>query len=99
MTTDAFPYDLVMIRWDDAETSHGWENESEIKTSVDLVRTVGYLVKRDRRYVVVVAASVYFNETDKEHAFNARVTIPRGMVKSMSVLVPKNTNPVVEVKA
>lgn len=90
--SEAWPFDFVEVRWIDAETSHGWENESEIKTPTEPVTTFGLLVKKDKKFVVV-AASASWNETDQEYSFNARITIPRGMVKEINVLMPKNTEP------
>ncbi len=93
--SESWPYDFVEVRWDDAETDHGWENESEIKTNGDLVTTFGLLVKKTRKHVVV-AGSAYWNENDEQYSFNARTTIPRAMVKTIWVLIPKNTDPPVQ---
>jgi hypothetical protein len=90
--SESWPFDLVEILWDDAGTSSGWENETAIKPEEELVTTIGFLVKKTKK-CFIVAASSYYNEVDEEYCFNARIQIPKGMVKKVKVLVPKNTDP------
>jgi hypothetical protein len=83
-----WPYDLVEIIWDDATTDHGWEGVSEIELGGELVTTIGFLIKQNRQYVMV-GASIYCDDSG-EHSFNARVQIPKGMIKKQTILVKKN---------
>lgn len=67
-------YQLVEIKWLDAETSHGWEED--VDASNVPVTTVGFLVYKDERNVVI-ASTV----SDKQH--NSRIKIPKGMIRKM----------------
>ena len=76
-----YPYPLVEIQWLDAETSHGWETVAEkIPLVVPVVTTVGFLIEESED-AVRVASTI---GDDKSH--NARITIPRGMVKAIKTL-------------
>ncbi len=79
MTLNDAPYDLVAVTWDDAEVDAGWDKVGEPKEA--LVLTVGFLVKKTRKHLVI-AASV----TTGEHNTNQRIQIPRGMLVSMETL-------------
>lgn len=75
-------YDLVQIRWDDAECDSGWDKAQDPKEA--LVLSVGYLVKKTRKHYVL-AGSI----TTGEHNTNQRIQIPKGMVKEVVVIKEK----------
>lgn len=82
MTLNEAPYDLVSVIWDDAEVGSGWEAAEDPKEA--LVLTVGFLVKKTRKHVII-AGSI----TTGEHNTNQRIQIPKGMIKSIEVIKEK----------
>lgn len=90
--SDPWPYPLVEVKWLDAETAHGWENAKDVEPSDELVTTVGFLIKKTKTSYML-GASICYQKDAEDHAFNARVQIPKSMVKKLTVLVPKNTKP------
>lgn len=90
--SNAWPYDLVEIVWLDASGDTGWRAESDIKESHTLVSTIGFVIRKTRKHYLM-GSSVFWDEEGEEHNFGDRNHIPRGMVKSVLVLVPKNTQP------
>lgn len=74
------PFPIVQVIWTDAETSQGWEHMDEEKPTVPEVVTVGFLVKESDS-VVLVASTIGH---DRSH--NSRISIPKGMIKSVTVL-------------
>lgn len=74
------PYPLVRVDWIDAETSQGWEHPDEEKPTVPEVVTVGFLIKESED-VILIASTIGH---DRSH--NSRISIPRGMVKNITVL-------------
>jgi hypothetical protein len=80
----ARPGDLVAVSWRDAVSiTRGWESaEVYLRSSkVAPCRTVGYLLSRRGR-AVVVALTV---DLQQSHVLNGQ-SIPRGMVSSIRVL-------------
>lgn len=69
-----FPFPLVQIDWEDAQTGHGWEHEEDITVDIPVVTTIGFLIKENEKGIVI-ASSV---GSDRHN--NARITIPKGMV-------------------
>lgn len=88
--SDSWPFDFVEVVWDDADTATGWEHETNIEVDETPVTNFGFLIKKTRKHIIV-GSGIYYKEADGECAFNNRTTIPRGMVKKITVLVPKNT--------
>ena len=74
---------LVEIEWDDASTSKlGWEDIAVYRAEeVVACRSVGYLIRKDKRQVVIVQTQVG-NQT----GVMREIAIPRGMVKRMTTL-------------
>jgi len=70
-----YKYPLVEIIWDDAEVTNHWETNTETAISDATVTTVGFLVVETDTHLIV--ASTYSGEDT-----NARIQIPRGMVKT-----------------
>ena len=59
--TNLMELQLVEVAWHDATSNHGWYTLDEIrkdKTLITECRTVGYLVRRDRRHVVVAQTRI-----------------------------------------
>ncbi|MCA2570648.1 hypothetical protein [Microcystis sp. M42BS1] len=78
-------YNLIEIHWEDAATTHGWEEESEIDYEPPIVITVGFLIKEtDKAYVV--ASTVGGDKTS-----NSRIIIPKGMVRFSKMLKFRQT--------
>ena len=82
MNLNNAPYDLVAVIWDDAEVDTGWDKVGTPKEA--LVLSVGYLVKKTRKHVVL-AGSI----TTGEYNTNNRMQIPKGMIKSIEVVKEK----------
>lgn len=74
-----YKYPLVEILWDDAEVTNHWEDNSETVVNEVLCTTVGFLVKETDTHLVI--ASTY-----AEDLTNARIQIPKGMVKTRKAL-------------
>ncbi len=79
-----YKYDLVEIKWEDAASSHGWEELEETDIEEELALTVGFLIKENGSRVVIAATC---GTTDS----NNRIQIPRGMIRSMRVLIGKTS--------
>jgi len=75
-----YPFPLVEVIWEDAESSIGWEGPEETDHGTPLVLTVGFLIHQSDK-VIHIASTV-----DKEKSSNARLKIPAGMVREMKVL-------------
>ena len=88
--TKAYPFDFVEIEWRDASGDTGWKNLSEIKEEHTLVTSYGFLLRKTRHHYLI-GSSLYFDDEEDEYAFGDRNHIPRGMVKSFRVLIPKNS--------
>lgn len=89
-----WPFDFVEIVWLDASGDTGWKAESEIIEKHTVITSLAFLIRKTKAHYLIGAS---IGCEDGEHYFGDRNHIPRGMVKSIRVLVPKNTDP--EVKA
>lgn len=69
--------DLVAIHWLDAATTDGWESDEDAENEPHSVYTVGFLVRENSKVYVVASTS------DHQGMNNARMNIPKGMVKSL----------------
>jgi hypothetical protein len=86
--SNKWPFDLLEVIWEDAETDHGWKAESQIEFGKELVTTIGFLIKK-LKGDLIVGGSIYVDE-EGEYNFNTRMQIPKGMIRSLKILVPKN---------
>lgn len=75
-----FPYPLIVVEWKDAQTSHGWEDETESDVSLPTVVTVGFLIK-DTPDAFLISSTVGQDKTN-----NSRLLIPKGMVTNSKLL-------------
>lgn len=79
-------HDLVLVTWDDAaELALGWVDESELEAKPMLVRTVGFLVRKTPKHIIV-AGTV----GDRMHC-HAQFQIPRAMVTGIDIIAKKGT--------
>jgi len=74
-----FKYPLVVVLWEDAHSESSWIEMEEIKTSCTLVTSAGFLI-RD------TPESLVFTLGYSEDSIVDRMTIPRGMVKSITTI-------------
>ena len=74
-----FLYPLVWIEWADATTHNAWIDLADIQKEVGTysTTTVGFLMKEDEE-------SYYLASTYHESLCNAQITIPRGMIRSIT---------------
>lgn len=79
-------HDLMLITWDDAaELNLGWQDESEVEAKPMLVRTVGFLIRKTTKHVIV-ASTV----GDLVHC-HAQFQIPRKMIVTMQTIAKRGT--------
>ena len=75
---------LIEIKWVDAETTYGWENDEEVDHELPIVTTVGFVIKHtvdSRGHGVYIIAS-----TIGGGSCNSRIKIPKNMVVSEKYL-------------
>lgn len=80
------PRPLVLVEWEDSAHQIGYWNEDKVKCGTDehtpiLVEDVGFLMKADKKRVIV--AQAYF---PTENDYRQLQIIPRGMVKKVTML-------------
>ena len=68
-----YKYPLVIIQWDDAESSDGWE-EAPTELIPSIAISVGFLVRQTENYILL--AQSY----DNGHT-NGRFQIPKTLIK------------------
>lgn len=79
MKKPVYKYPLIEVQWTDAETGHGWEEESDLDIALPLVTTVGFLVRESETCVMLAS-------TISDSSSNARIKIPRGMITNTKIL-------------
>lgn len=67
-------FPLVEIRWDDAETSGGWEQASDLKPVHAEAITVGFVVAETKDHVVIAST------IGEDGSTNGRIQIPVKMI-------------------
>ena len=78
----AYKFDLVEILWADAATESGWETAADLVDGDEIATTVGFEVKETADHLWI--ASTY----DPEHT-NARIKIPKGMIRKRTLIKRK----------
>lgn len=79
-------HDLVLITWDDAgELALGWVQDSEIVPKELLAYSVGFLVKKTPKHVVLAST------VGEPSANTNQFQIPRKMIKSIEIILKKGT--------
>ena len=78
---------LVKVGWDDA-ASHddGWQEREEIINGVQHCTTVGFVVKRDRKQVVVAMSYGVHPHDGKEH-YCTTWAIPTGWITKVEIIL------------
>lgn len=77
-------YNLVEVIWNDASAlEHGWSQEVG-EDEPKLALSVGFLIRETDEHIVIA------QDTDSEGNHNGRSQIPRGMVKNIKILRPKD---------
>ncbi len=72
------PFPIVEVVWLDASTDgQGWEAETDAVVKIPVVMTIGFLIKETEDGLLVASTAC------EEKTTNARIVIPRGMLKSM----------------
>ena len=78
-----FPYDLVLITWEDIVSSSEWEYISEIKnTKTAICTSVGWLVE-DKSKNTIIMADFSFEENGEIKQGGSFTTIPTKNVLSI----------------
>ena len=78
-----FPYDLVLITWEDIVSSSEWEYISEIKnTKTAICTSVGWLVEENSKNTIIMA-DFSFEETGEIKQGGSFTTIPTKNVLSI----------------
>jgi hypothetical protein len=73
------PPPIIEVEWDDIVTRSGWLEHREKETGPAACRTVGYVLVRDDKYVVLSAS---WSDQDRADT----TTIPMGVVRSITEL-------------
>ena len=77
---------IVEVTWRDSNGYSKWESLADYAyLKPALCRTVGYLLHKDKKEIVIVFTQSMENEGDG----NGAIAIPRGCVKSIKTLVNK----------
>lgn len=80
-------HDLVLITWDDAgELALGWVQDSEVIPKELLAYSVGFLIKKTPKHVVL--ASTIGEPLANTNQFQ----IPRKMIKTIEIIQKRGTN-------
>jgi len=78
-----FPYDLVLITWEDIVSSSEWEYISEIKnTKTAICTSVGWLVEENSKNTIIMA-DFNFEENGEIKQGGSFTTIPTKNVLSI----------------
>ena len=78
-----FPYDLVMITWEDIVSNSSWEYISEIKNAKTAICTsVGWLVEKNSNNTIIMA-DFSFEENEEIKQGGSFTTIPTKNILSI----------------
>lgn len=79
------PREMVLIIWDDCNSTHGWAEEGDVITSgVSPIVTIGFLLA-ETKDIVAVASSLDCSEPSKIDPVNGvcgSMVIPKRMIRS-----------------
>ena len=78
-------YPLVCVEWDDAYVTTQWVDPEELEETHAWTLTVGWLLS-DTSTQLVLTAAIASPDSDVSNHMAARITLPRGMVRSIRVL-------------
>lgn len=73
---------VAIVTWHDAHASQDFQDSAEVteRHAPRLVRSVGFVYKRDRVGITIVRC------TDDQDDFDGRLFIPAGMIKTVRIL-------------
>lgn len=78
-------FPLVLVEWDDAHATTQWQDPADVEETHAWTVSVGWLIL-DTATQVGIAAVLCSPDSDIPNSMAARMTIPRGMVRSIRVL-------------
>lgn len=70
---------LVLVRWIDANTDHGWVDRAEIKIEPHKVHSIGWVISQDKGQITLAA-------TKSDNFVNGTITIPMVWVEQVITL-------------
>lgn len=79
---------LLMVTWQDAISDSGWQTRAEVKELAPLILSVGWLVRKNKR-VLILHADAGREDEDT----NRRVEIPRSLIREIvEIQLPEVTS-------
>jgi len=77
---------IVCVEWDDASFNSGYYDKKENEKFKPIkTKTAGFVVKSDRKYLVI-SHDRFYNEEGKVDDQRHITTIPRGMIRRITEL-------------
>lgn len=80
-------YKIVLVKWLDAVSSDPWTDSNEAAPTPALCYSVGFLHTKDKEKITLI-----LNHDAQNDNVSCIMTIPLGMVKSVTVLKPSKPN-------
>ena len=79
---------IVEVEWEDSKGWPGWTHIEDVLAEASKAcsltqYTVGYLIRRDRRYIVVAGSQA---DTESSDTANGSMQIPRSAIRSLRIL-------------
>lgn len=78
-------YPLVLVEWQDAHVTTQWVDPEDLQEEHAWTLCVGWLLSETPSQIVLSAASAS-PDSDISNHMAARITLPRGMVRSIRML-------------
>ena len=72
----------VHVRWQDSASNSPWHDTVDIKPNEFIVDTLGWLIRKDKRYIIVA-----LNYNSRDEIISDSISIPKGCVLSI-VYIP-----------
>ena len=79
-----FPYDLMIVWWEDAHSSDHWLDAEDLKMEECIAITVGFKFKEDADRLMIVDALIF--EEGKIAQVSNTTIIPKGMIRHTKIL-------------
>lgn len=73
-------YKMVVVTWRDAVHSFGWQDNEEPEFDEDTCKSVGWLLKRDKKFVTLAQT------VGMDNANAQLIQIPSGMIEKVEEL-------------
>ena len=68
---------LIVVEWEDATSRSSWEDEKDADFKVSLNHSMGWRIRCDRKYVLLIRQRGEFDDCAD------RLKIPRGCIRSI----------------